>query len=101
MISAKWHLKGIFNSLDPYTQFYTQEEAQQFLGSVEGLYEGIGISIEKQSDAIVITKVFPGTPADESGLVQGDKIISIDLKSTVDITAEEAANLIGDWPEQR
>ncbi|NMB96583.1 MAG: S41 family peptidase [Clostridiaceae bacterium] len=87
-------LKGIFNSLDPYTQFYTQEEAQQFLGSVEGLYEGIGISIEKQSDAIVITKVFPGTPADEAGLVQGDKIISIDLKSTVDITAEEAANLI-------
>jgi len=87
-------LKGIFGSLDPYTQFYTQEEAEQFFGTVEGSYEGIGISIEKQNNIIVITKVFPGTPADKAGLIQGDKIISIDMKSTADMTAEEAANHI-------
>ncbi|HHV97316.1 MAG TPA: S41 family peptidase [Clostridiaceae bacterium] len=87
-------LKGIFGSLDPYTQFYTPEEAKQFFGSVEGSYEGIGIAIEKQNNVIIITKVFPGTPADQAGLIQGDKIISIDMKSTADMTVEEAANYI-------
>lgn len=91
-------LKGIFGSLDPYTEYYTQEEAQQFFGNVEGTYYGIGISIEKKDAAILITKVFPGSPAEEAGLIQGDRIISIDMKNTTDISVEQAAALIRGLP---
>ena len=87
-------LKGIFRSMDPYTGFYTQDEAEQFFGDVEGSYEGIGISMEKKADAIVVSKVFSGSPAEKAGLIQGDRIIAIDMKSIIGVSIDEASTFI-------
>jgi carboxyl-terminal processing protease len=37
-------LKGIFDTMDAYTTYYTLDEAESFLLNIEGTYQGIGIT---------------------------------------------------------
>lgn len=87
-------LRGMFSAMDSYTSYFDQDQAETFFGDVEGTYEGIGIMIEKSGDYVIISKVFPGSSAEKSGLQQGDKIITIDGQDVTDLTIEETANLI-------
>ena len=55
-------LKGIFDTMDVYTTYYTLEEAESFLLNIEGTYQGIGVTIEKSETGVLIVKVFESTP---------------------------------------
>jgi len=87
-------LKGMFNTMDPYTTYFTPEQADSFLNSVGGTYEGIGISMEKKGDYITVVKIFPSSPAEKAGLLPGDKITAVGEKSLIGASTEEAASLI-------
>jgi carboxyl-terminal processing protease len=87
-------LRGMFSTMDPYTSYFNQSQAEIFFGDVEGTYEGIGIMIEKSGDYIIISKVFPGSSAEKAGLLQGDRIITIDGNDITGFTTEETASLI-------
>lgn len=87
-------IKGMFNSLDDYTEFYTSEEAEQFLESVDGRYEGIGVVLTRLGDYVMITRVFPLSPAEKAGLFSGDKIASVDEKDVRGKGVDEVAALI-------
>jgi C-terminal peptidase (prc) len=87
-------LKGVFDSMDPYTTFFTKEEAESFFGSVSGSYSGIGITMELSGDYVIVSKVFPNSPAEKAGLIQGDKISEVNGKSIIGASLEEAQALI-------
>lgn len=87
-------VRGIMNSLDDYTTYYTSEEKKAFVDSVSGIFGGVGISMEISGEYIVVSKVLPATPAEKAGILQGDKIIEADGVSLVGVTAEKAASII-------
>lgn len=87
-------VKGMFEQLDEYSEFYTREDAQKFLESVDGNYEGIGIALSKDKDYIVIIKVFPASPAETAGLLSGDKIVTVDQKDVIGSSIDEVTTLI-------
>jgi carboxyl-terminal processing protease len=87
-------LKGIFDTMDVYTTYYTLDEAESFLLNIEGTYQGIGVTIEKSETGVVIVKVFDSTPAHKAGLSQGDVIITIDGINVKERSLEEVAALI-------
>jgi carboxyl-terminal processing protease len=87
-------LKGLLGSLDPYTTYYTPKEADTFVGSITGVFGGIGVTLELSGDYVVITKVFQTSPAEKMGIIQGDKIVEVDGKSVVKVTPDDAATLI-------
>jgi carboxyl-terminal processing protease len=87
-------LKGMFNTMDPYTTYFTSEEADSFFDEMSGSYEGVGISMEKQGDYITVIKVFPLSPAEKSGIMMGDKIAAVNGKNVVGASIDEAASLI-------
>lgn len=87
-------VRGIMNSLDDYTTYYTSEEKKVFVDSVSGIFGGIGISMEISGDYIVVSKVLAATPAEKAGILQGDKIVEADGVSLVGVTAEKAASVI-------
>ncbi|MGE5613483.1 MAG: S41 family peptidase [Bacillota bacterium] len=87
-------VRGIMNSLDDYTTYYTREEKEAFIDSVSGVFGGIGISMEVSGDYIVVSKVLTATPAERAGILQGDKIVEADGVSLVGATAEKAASVI-------
>lgn len=87
-------VRGMLDSLDDYTTYYTPKEADSFMGSVTGVFGGVGISMEVSGDYILVSKVFSASPAEKSGIIQGDKIVEADGKSLIKATADEAASII-------
>jgi len=87
-------LKGMFQSLDPYSNYYNKEESTEFDISVSGKYSGIGIKFEGYSSYMRIVKVFAGTPAYKVGLKAGDFIIAIEGEDVSGWTTDKAASLI-------
>lgn len=86
-------LKGIFGNLDPYSGFFDDEETKQLNISLEGNFVGIGASLEKNDEGILIIKVYESSPAEKAGLLEGDVILAVDGKFTrgreADIVAAE------------
>lgn len=72
--------KGFMSGLgDPYTVYYTEKEYKDLMQETSGTYYGIGAMINKNVNTGIITiiKVFPGSPAEEAGLMSGDIIYKV------------------------
>ena len=78
-----------------HTDFMTPEERKARASSLSGSYVGIGVRIEATDAGLPrIVNVFPGSPAEKVGLLAGDVIVSVDGKSTADLTVDEVATLV-------
>lgn len=72
-------IKSLVSGLgDPYSDYWTSEEAEEFNASVNGNYEGIGVSFSMVSNGALIIKVFENAPAKTAGLKVGDIINKAD-----------------------
>jgi carboxyl-terminal processing protease len=75
--------RGLVEELnDPYSELFTPEQSERFATSSTGRYGGIGMQIEQQQGNIVVVRVFPNTPAERAGVVEGDRIIGVGDSST-------------------
>ena len=95
--SALWEraVNGFIRELnDPYAQAFTPAEFDEFQEGNTGNYAGIGVQITNLNEAITITAVFRGTPAEESGLEVGDLIIGVNAESTEGWTTRDASDAI-------
>lgn len=72
--------RGLLDSLDdPYSVYYTNEELIALQQQTEGIYYGIGAYIQDGDSGYVrVSGVIKNTPAEESGLMQGDYIYMVD-----------------------
>ncbi len=71
--------KGLFWGIgDPYSSYLTKEEYEEMMISTTGEYQGIGVTIAPD-DQGMITVISPidGSPAEQEGILAGDKIISV------------------------
>ncbi len=89
-------VNGLVNSLgDPYSEFFDPSSNQQFQENIAGNFGGIGAQLGMDANGdIVIVAPLKGTPAERAGLKAKDAIVSIDASSTLDMSLDEAVNLI-------
>ena len=73
-------ITAMLRSLDPYTEYYAQDETKDLRMMLTGKYAGIGALIRKHQklDRVVIDEPYANMPAAEAGLKKGDVILSID-----------------------
>src|ERR1043165_8249285 len=91
--------RGLVKNLkDPYADLYSPEELASFTrNSLRNRYGGLGMQIEPQDDQIVVTRVFPNTPAEHGGVMAGDHIISVDSVRVVGLKLDQVSNrLVGE-----
>jgi carboxyl-terminal processing protease len=76
--------RGLVNELhDPYTELFSPTESEEFARGTNGRYGGTGMLLgEEEDEVITVQRVFPNTPADDGGVQEGDRIISIADTST-------------------
>lgn len=88
-------IKGMVDSeQDPYTTFFTPEEAKDFEIEIKGSFEGVGMEVGKKDGVIVVISPLPGGPAEKAGIKTGDKIIKINDQSALDISVDQAVKII-------
>jgi len=71
-------VRGMMQSLDPYSEFIDPEKYELMRISIKGEYAGIGTWIQERQGEIFIERINEGSAADKAGLLAGDKILKID-----------------------
>lgn len=69
---------AMLRSLDPYTSFITEDELEDFRYISTGQYGGIGATLTKYEDRVIISQVYKDRPAYKAGVRSGDEILKID-----------------------
>ena len=75
-------IDAMVETLDPYTNYFSETQIETWRYLTEGKYEGIGANVQTIGDEITIIEPYEGCPAFEAGLKAGDVIVSIDGQST-------------------
>lgn len=88
-------IKGMLAATgDPYTNFFDPTENKKFSEDITGSFEGIGAELGIKNGILTIIAPLQGAPAEKAGLRAGDKIVKIDGKNTIDLSIEQAVDLI-------
>jgi carboxyl-terminal processing protease len=78
---SKTAIDAMLESLDPYTNFITETEVEDYKFITTGEYGGIGALIHQQGEYVVISEPYEGSPAQKNDLRAGDIILSINGQS--------------------
>lgn len=79
---------------DPYSTYFTPEDAKAFDEQLAGSFFGIGAQLDMKEDRIVVVAPLPGTPAERAGVMTGDSILAIDDVVTDGMSIDEAVSRI-------
>jgi len=71
-------IDNMLKTLDPYTVYFPESEADEFNIMTTGKYGGIGSLVRSTGDYVVISEVYKGFPADKVGIKPGDILKKVD-----------------------
>lgn len=71
-------LDSMLNSLDPYTNFFSEAQMEQVRINVSGGWDGIGVEVLKHNGKIVVKEVIEKSPAEEQKIRVGDILLEAD-----------------------
>jgi carboxyl-terminal processing protease len=94
-------IDAMLGSLDPYTNFYTESQAEDAMIMRSGEYGGIGCNSVKRDDGQYINIVYKGLAADKAGLRVGDKLIEINGKNFAGKSLEESGDALRGAPNTK
>jgi carboxyl-terminal processing protease len=86
-------IKSMLASLDPYTNYISEQEVESARINQSSAYVGIGATLNALENKLVVIEVFKGLPADEAGLKPGDEIVSI-ANTKVSVLKEAAQQFL-------
>jgi carboxyl-terminal processing protease len=88
----------MLEELDPFTNYITESDIEEYEFQTTGRYGGIGATMRKKGDEIYIGDVYEASPAQKAGLHPGDLVISIDAQPTKAKTIEDISLLLKGAP---
>lgn len=91
-------IDAMLNDLDPYTDFISEADIEDYRFQTSGKYGGIGSLIGTRSEYVIVSEPYEGFPADKAGLKAGDKFITIDGKSVVGKKTEDVSKVLKGQP---
>ncbi len=82
----------ILADLDPHSVYISAKDVQQATDDLKGSFSGVGIEFVIREDTIHVQGVIKNGPAEQAGVLAGDKIVSVDGKPFVGkaVTNDEA-----------
>lgn len=75
---VKSGIDAMLEGLDPYTNYITEADIEDFEFMTTGKYGGIGATMRRKGDDIYVGEIYENSPAQLAGLRPGDMLISID-----------------------
>jgi carboxyl-terminal processing protease len=72
-------IKGMLDQVDDeYARYFPAEAFADFNASLDGTFSGVGLMLTDTPDGPVIVSVLEGTPAEEAGIEEGERIVEVD-----------------------
>jgi carboxyl-terminal processing protease len=95
---VKKSIDEMLRDLDPYTNYITEDDIEDYRFQTTGKYGGIGCSMRDLGEFLALDELYENGPAAKSGLQAGDIILSIDGKSVKNMKDENISKLIKGSP---
>lgn len=70
-------LPALMKELDPHSVYIPATEMEQANESIEGNFDGIGVTFNMPNDTAVVISVIGGGPSERAGVQPGDRIITV------------------------
>lgn len=71
-------IDAMLNTIDPYTNYYPDDEKEDLISVSTGEYAGIGLVVQKRDSSFVFGNVQWDGPAHSAGVRSGDRLLAID-----------------------
>lgn len=91
-------INKMLENLDPFTNYITGADIDEYQMQTTGKYGGIGARIGRINNEVMITEPYEGFPAQKNGLEPGDVIIEIDGKVCKDYNSSDVSELLKGEP---
>lgn len=92
-------IDGMLRELrDPYTGFLDGRELRTLSEQTTGNYGGVGLQIEVRDGAILVVAPLADSPAEQAGIMTGDRVIQVDDSSTARWNQEQAVSRLRGLP---
>jgi len=95
---VKIGIDAMLDNLDPYTNYITESDIEEYEFQTTGKYGGIGASMKKKGEDIYVGDVYENSPAQKAGLHPGDLIVSIDNQPLKGKSIEDISVLLKGSP---
>ncbi|MFI5134918.1 MAG: S41 family peptidase, partial [Chitinophagales bacterium] len=91
-------IDAMLNSLDPYTDYISEADIENYRFQTTGKYGGIGAIIRKGDNYIEVAEPYQNYAADKAGLRAGDMILEVDGNSTKGKGVEDISKILKGAP---
>lgn len=96
-------INSMLAGLDPYTEYFPEENMEELQLMTTGEYGGMGALIRQRNEegGVVVAEPYEGKPAALAGLKAGDFFLTIDGKDVSKSTSEEVSQLLKGVPNTK
>jgi len=97
-------VNSMLSSLDPYTEYYPEEEIEKLQYMTTGEYGGMGAIIRQRDmdgGGVIVADPYEGMPAALAGLKAGDIFLKIDTTDVTKATSDEVSKLLKGVPNTK
>ena len=95
-------IDAMLGGLDPYTEYYPEQDMDQLQFMTTGEYGGIGSYIrERKEGGVYIVEPFEGMPAALAGLKAGDRILAVDTVDVTKASSDKVSSLLKGTPNTK
>lgn len=70
-------IKSIVEGLDNYSYYFDQDRVISYREYVNSTFDGVGLETLTSGDSVFVSHVFPGSPAERSGIRPADVMMSL------------------------
>ncbi len=95
---VKTGVDAMLQELDPYTNFISEADVEEYEIMTTGKYGGIGANMQRKGNDIYVADVYENSPAHKAGLHPGDMVESIDGQPLKGKTIEDLGSLLKGSP---
>ena len=92
-------LKGLMQELDAHSSYLDKKASKEMNVQTQGEFGGLGITVGMRDGALTVISPIDDTPAFKEKIKTLDIILKIDETSTINMTLDEAVNLMRGKPK--
>lgn len=87
-------ITSMLKELDPYTNFYPEDDIEDYRTMATGKYNGIGATVSNVYGDHTVVMIYEGSPADKAGIKIGDVFSKINGVSLTGKDSEQLGRLL-------
>ncbi|MCP3737808.1 S41 family peptidase [Helicobacter pylori] len=92
-------IEGLLSNLDAHSAYLNEKKFKEFQAQTEGEFGGLGITVGMRDGVLTVIAPLEGTPAYKAGVKSGDNILKINNESTLNMSIDDAINLMRGKPK--